>query len=512
MASKTRVMLSLALSLALLLVSVDAQLSIGYYSKTCPNAEAIVLDEMTKVIKVAPSLAGPLLRMHFHDCFVRGCDASVLLNSTNGVAAEKDARPNLSLRGYGVIDRVKARLEKACPGVVSCADILALVARDVVVLSKGRFWPVPTGRKDGLVSIANETRQLPPAAANITTLISMFAANGLSVKDLVVLSGGHTIGISHCVSFNARLYNFTGKANQADVDPTLDKYYLAKLRTICKPNDRVTFVEMDPGSFRTFDTSYYKLVAKRRGLFHSDQALLDHPLTKAYVLKHAGASEEGFFKDFGDSMISMGNVGVLTGTAAMDVRVCARFFFPVALLSFLLGSSNGHYLKFGFYKMSCPEAEAIVRKTVASYLYQDRTVAAPLLRMHFHDCFVRGCDGSVLLNSTNTNTAEKDAMPNQTLDGFYVIDAAKALLEKACPGTVSCADIVALAARDAVSLAAGRGSNLYEVLTGRRDGVVSMASEAVANLPSPNEGFASLKADFASKGLSVKDLVVLSDI
>ncbi|RWW55922.1 hypothetical protein BHE74_00037403 [Ensete ventricosum] len=295
MASKTLSMLLASLALSLLLTgSAEAQgLSLGYYSKACPNAEAIVLEEMTKVINVAPSLAGPLLRIHFHDCF--------------------------------------AKLEKACPGVVSCADILALVARDVVVLlmaifpqSKGPYWPVPTGRRDGFASIANETKQLPPPTANITTLISMFASKGLSVKDLVVLSGGHTIGISHCAAFNDRLYNFTGKATPTDIDPTLDKYYLAKLRTICKPNDAVTFVEMDPGSFRTFDTGYYKLVAKSRGVFHSDEALLQHPLTKAYVLSHhAGASSSEFFKDFGDSMINMGNVGVLTGSAGEVRKTCS---------------------------------------------------------------------------------------------------------------------------------------------------------------------------------------------
>lgn len=65
---------------------------------------------------------------------MQGCDASVLLNSANGQAAEKDGIPNQSLGGYGVIDVVKVKLEKACPGVVSCADILALVARDVVAL------------------------------------------------------------------------------------------------------------------------------------------------------------------------------------------------------------------------------------------------------------------------------------------------------------------------------------------------------------------------------------------
>ena len=45
--------------------------------------------------------------------------------------AEKDAIPNLTLRGFHIIDKVKAALEKECPGVVSCADTLAIVARDV---------------------------------------------------------------------------------------------------------------------------------------------------------------------------------------------------------------------------------------------------------------------------------------------------------------------------------------------------------------------------------------------
>ena len=58
----------------------------------------------------------------------------MLLSSTKNNQAEKDAIPNKTLRGFNVIDAVKSALEKKCPGVVSCADILALVARDAVLM------------------------------------------------------------------------------------------------------------------------------------------------------------------------------------------------------------------------------------------------------------------------------------------------------------------------------------------------------------------------------------------
>lgn len=133
--------------------------------------------------------------------------------------------------------------------------------------------------------------------------------------------GGHTIGTSHCSSFDDRLYNFTGKG---DTDPTLDSNYIAKLKLKCKQGDQNTLVEMDPGSFKTFDDDYYTLVAKRRGLFESDAALLNNPQTKAYVKLQATSHGSTFFKDFGVSMVNMGRIGVLTGSAGEIRKVCSK--------------------------------------------------------------------------------------------------------------------------------------------------------------------------------------------
>jgi peroxidase len=206
-----------------------------------------------------------------------------------------------------VIDAAKAELEKTCPGVVSCADIVALAARDAAFLLGHISYKIPTGRRDGRVSISAEALQnLPPPFFNLTQLQDIFALKGLSTAEMVALSGAHSIGRSHCSSFTSRLY--------PTIDPTMDQGFGSFLRTLCPQNANVDGVV--PQDFVTpnkLDDQYYKNVKSLTALFFSDWSLLTSPETAQQVDSYSkvpGAFEADFIK----AMVKMGSVEVLTGS------------------------------------------------------------------------------------------------------------------------------------------------------------------------------------------------------
>ncbi|KAL6983738.1 peroxidase [Sarracenia purpurea var. burkii] len=306
----------------------DNKLLIGFYDLTCPRAEQIVAEVVADAYRKDPGNAAGLLRLFFHDCFVNGCDASLLLDATpSGEQTEKESGANLgSLRGLEIIDEAKSRLEAECPGIVSCADTLAFATRDGSVLAGVPRFHVAAGRRDGLVSRADD---VPGNIAGPTSptqqLTQIFVRKGLSLEDMVVLIGAHSIGVAHCPTFayRARGYNQT-----LDKDPKLSESDSANIAAAC---GRLSTPEEQAEAFLPFDTVtpfkmdsvFYKHLLEGKGLLESDIGLAGDSRTKP-VVEAMASNEKMWLEKFRKAMVRLGKVDVKTGTEG-EIRKRCRF-------------------------------------------------------------------------------------------------------------------------------------------------------------------------------------------
>ncbi|KAK9120632.1 hypothetical protein Syun_018249 [Stephania yunnanensis] len=249
-------------------------LSMGYYIMRCPMADNIVKSTVNNAFRSDPSLAAGLLRMHFHDCFVEG--------------------------------------------VVSCADILAMAARDAVFFAGGPYYEIPKGRKDGRRSKIEDTIRLPAPFLNSTELIRSFGQRGFNAQEMVALSGAHTLGVARCSSFKNRLKNFD---STNDVDPALDSNFAKTLQNTCSAGDK-TEVAFDATS-NSFDNAYYNALQRKAGLLTSDQTLFTNPRTRNIVNAYA-MNQAMFFLDFNPVMVKMGLLDVKEGNNGEVRQDCRK--------------------------------------------------------------------------------------------------------------------------------------------------------------------------------------------
>ncbi|KAM1041575.1 hypothetical protein ACFX2I_030714 [Malus domestica] len=288
-------------------------LSMGYYIMSCPMAELIVRNTVTRALQADPTLAAGLIRMHFHDCFIEGCDASILLDSTKDNKAEKDSPANLSLRGYEVIDDAKEELEEQCPGVVSCADIVAMASTYAVYASGGPVYDIPKGRKDGSRSKIEDTRNLPPPTLNASELITMFGQHGFTEQEMVALSGAHTLGVARCSSFKNRL--------SGTVDSNLDSDFAKQLAKTCSAGDNAE--QPFDATRNIFDNVYFNGLQRKAGVLSSDQTLFASARTRNIVNGYA-FNQAMFFLDFQQAMVKMSTLDVKEGSKGEVRKDCRK--------------------------------------------------------------------------------------------------------------------------------------------------------------------------------------------
>ncbi|XP_020573777.1 cationic peroxidase 1-like [Phalaenopsis equestris] len=288
-----------------------SELSPDFYGNICPQLLPAIRLVVFSAIAKEPRIGASLVRLHFHDCFVNGCDASVLLDDTPSFTGEKTAGPNNnSLRGFDVIDEIKAAVNLACLGnVVSCADILAVAARDSIVALGGAPYNVLLGRRDATTaSFDAANNDLPAPIFDLPYLISKFESHNLSLQDLVALSGAHSLGFARCTTFRSRIYN-----ESSTIDHSFAQYLRAQCPAFGGEGDDI-LAPLDDSPAR-FDTEYFDGLRLNRGILHSDQQLFRGDGGEAdSLVRHYSEQREVFWADFGASMVKMGNLSPLLGS------------------------------------------------------------------------------------------------------------------------------------------------------------------------------------------------------
>ncbi|KAL3701526.1 hypothetical protein R1sor_019548 [Riccia sorocarpa] len=316
--------LVLMLALSVKFSETQAQLSATYYDKTCPNLRNMVAQAFLFQMNLIRIITAPasLLRVAFHDCAVDGCQGSIMLNSQGAITDEKLSERNLGIQNLDVIDAIKAQVERSCPGVVSCADLIILIAHEAIKYSAGPNLPVVFGRKDArFASKSAADSQLLPADATVDQVLSSFAKMGIDTAGSVALLGSHTIGVAHCKNVVNRLY----PAPDATLSRANNIFLLNRLRAQCPVNFNPNVFINNDGTNTIFDSGYYQAALQGRGVLTIDDRLANDPRTKPFMQTWA-FNTFAFRQAFQGAWLKMTSYRVLTGNGTdREVRRNCRF-------------------------------------------------------------------------------------------------------------------------------------------------------------------------------------------
>ncbi|XP_058214950.1 peroxidase 21 isoform X2 [Rhododendron vialii] len=304
--------------LPLLLQFSSGDLQLDYYNDSCPRAEEIIKEQVNNLYHKHGNTAVSWIRNLFHDCIVKSCDASLLLETKYGILSEQSSEKSFGMRNFKYIVTIKEALESECPLAVSCADIVALSARDGVALLGGPQIAMKTGRKDSKESYAAEVEELIPNHNDtMSSVLSRFQSVGIDTEGTVALLGAHSVGRTHCTNLVDRLY--------PTVDPSLDPGHAEYLKRRCpSPYPDMEAVEYSRNDLKTpmvLDNMYHKNLLSHKGLLSVDQQLASDPATLPFVEKMA--SDNGYFlEQFSRAMVVLSENNPITGDEGEIRRDC----------------------------------------------------------------------------------------------------------------------------------------------------------------------------------------------
>ncbi|BBN08331.1 peroxidase [Marchantia polymorpha subsp. ruderalis] len=181
-------------------------------------------------------------------------------------------------------------------------------------------WSVVSGRRDGLVSSAQINPSIfPPSLPYYPFFENRFTRKGASEREMVVLSGAHKIGITHCGLIQAQVYNSTGPEI---VDPILEPTMAAQLNKQCPFGAVMNEVLIDPTSgSNNFDCRLFSRAQNNQAVFISDAASTTNVSGRAIVLEEAPRSNAPFLDDFAAAMEKMSKIQGLSKPANLSVGI-----------------------------------------------------------------------------------------------------------------------------------------------------------------------------------------------
>ena len=176
---------------------------------------------------------------------------------------------------------------------------------------------MPLGRRDARTASRSAAESdLPGFFENLDQITRKFDRKGFTQREMVALSGAHTVGQAQCRTFRDRIYN----------DTNIDASFAASLRANCPRtagSGDGNLAPLDPQSPNRFGNNYFQALVNRRALLNSDQVLYNGGATGSIVLSYSN-NPSSFSGDYANAMVKMGNINPLTGTRGEIRNVCSR--------------------------------------------------------------------------------------------------------------------------------------------------------------------------------------------